>query len=159
MTLGGCGPIRDSPLLTKMPGLGESALPSYLVGRPHVLNIPNPLGVPGPMCIVDQPGGNRPVGTGHGVPISRKSRQNLTGFFKRGNIRIIVAETLAEQKHIEGDKIDAIVLKAITTVLTSFGINEDDKRELRADLSQLRRWRKALSRRKATRSARLSRWL
>lgn len=98
------------------------------------------------MCIADQPGGNCPVGTeqGGGVPMSGKSQQNLTDFFKRGSVRTIVAETLAEQKRIQDDETDAIVLKTVTTVLTSFGINEDDKRELRADLSQLRRWRKSV---------------
>lgn len=76
--------------------------------------------------------------------MSGKSQQNLTDFFKRGSVRTIVAETLAEQKRIQDDETDAIVLKTVTTVLTSFGINEDDKRELRADLSQLRRWRKSV---------------
>lgn len=60
------------------------------------------------------------------------------------DVRTIVAETLAEQKRIQDDEIDAIVLKTIATVLTSFGINEDDRRELRADLSHLRRWRKSV---------------
>jgi hypothetical protein len=58
------------------------------------------------------------------------------------DVRTIVAETLAEQKRIQHDKIDA--MKTIATVLTSFGINEDDRRELRADLSHLRRWRKSV---------------
>jgi hypothetical protein len=60
------------------------------------------------------------------------------------DIRTIVTETLAEQKRIQNDEIDAIVLKTIATVLTSFGINEDDRRELRADLSHLRRWRRSV---------------
>lgn len=57
------------------------------------------------------------------------------------DVRTIVAETLAEQKRIQDDEIDAFVLKTIVTVLTSFGINEDDRWELRADL---RRWRKSV---------------
>ncbi len=60
------------------------------------------------------------------------------------DVRTIVTETLAEQKRIQNDEVDAIVLKTIATVLTSFGINEDDRRELRADLSHLRRWRKSV---------------
>jgi hypothetical protein len=60
------------------------------------------------------------------------------------DVRTIVAETIAEQKRIQDDEIDAIVLKTIATVLTSFGINEDDRRELRDDLSYLRRWRKSV---------------
>jgi hypothetical protein len=73
-----------------------------------------------------------------------KSQQNLPGFFKRRKVRNILADTLAEQKRMQDVEIDAIVLKTITAVLTSFGINEDEKRELRADLSQLRRWRKSV---------------
>jgi hypothetical protein len=60
------------------------------------------------------------------------------------DIRTVVAETLAEQKRIQSGEIDAIVLKTIATVLTSFGIDEDDRRELRADLGYLRRWRKSV---------------
>jgi hypothetical protein len=55
-----------------------------------------------------------------------------------------IAEALAEQKRVRDGEIDAVVLKTIATVLTSFGINDDDRRELRADLSYLRRWRKSV---------------
>lgn len=57
------------------------------------------------------------------------------------NIRAIVIETLAEQQRFHHDDTDAIVLRAVATTLTSFGIEEDDRRELRADLQHLRRWR------------------
>jgi len=40
--------------------------------------------------------------------------------------------------------IDAVVLRAIVTILTSFGIEEVDRRELRADFQHLRRWRKSV---------------
>jgi hypothetical protein len=46
------------------------------------------------------------------------------------DVRAIVAETLAEQQRVGRDDIDAMVLKAITTTLTSFGIDEDDRKEL-----------------------------
>ena len=59
------------------------------------------------------------------------------------DIRIIVAETLAEQRRLHHD-IDAVVLKTIATVLTSFGIAEEDRTELRADFQHLRRWRKSV---------------
>jgi hypothetical protein len=36
------------------------------------------------------------------------------------------------------------VRKEIAGILTSFGIEEDDRRELRADLAHLRRWRKSV---------------
>jgi hypothetical protein len=60
------------------------------------------------------------------------------------DVRAIVVETLAEQQRFHRDDVDAIVLRAVATTLTSFGIEEDDRRELRADLQHLRRWRKSV---------------
>jgi hypothetical protein len=60
------------------------------------------------------------------------------------DIRTIVAETLAEQQRLQRDDIDAIVLRAIATILTSFGIEGEDRQELRADFQHLRRWRKSV---------------
>jgi hypothetical protein len=60
------------------------------------------------------------------------------------DIKAIVAETLAEQQRLGPDDIDAIVLRAIATTLTSFGIDEEDRKELRADFQHLRRWRKSV---------------
>lgn len=60
------------------------------------------------------------------------------------DIRAIVAETLAEQQRLRHDDIDAVVLKAVATTLTSFGIEEDDRRELKADFQHLRRWRRSV---------------
>jgi hypothetical protein len=59
-------------------------------------------------------------------------------------VKAIVAETLAEQQRFHRDDVDAIVLRAVATTLTSFGIEEEDRRELRADLQHLRRWRKSV---------------
>ena len=60
------------------------------------------------------------------------------------DIKAIVVETLAEQQRFHRDDVDAIVLRAVATTLTSFGIEEDDRREVRADLQHLRRWRKSV---------------
>jgi hypothetical protein len=60
------------------------------------------------------------------------------------DVKAIVAETLAEQQRFHRDDVDAIVLRAVATTLTSFGIEEEDRRELRADLQHLRRWRKSV---------------
>lgn len=60
------------------------------------------------------------------------------------DIRAIVVETLAEQQRLRHDDIDAVVLKAVATTLTSFGIEEDDRRELKADFQHLRRWRRSV---------------
>lgn len=59
-------------------------------------------------------------------------------------IRATVAETLAEQHRLQQDSIDAIVLKAVASVLASFGIEDDDRKEVRADFQHLRRWRKSV---------------
>jgi hypothetical protein len=60
------------------------------------------------------------------------------------DIRAVVAETLAEQQRLHHDEIDAVVLKTIATILISFGIEEEDRKELRADFQHLRRWRKSV---------------
>jgi hypothetical protein len=60
------------------------------------------------------------------------------------DIKAVVAETLAEQHRLQRDEIDAVVLRAIATILTSFGIEEEDRKELRADFQHLRRWRKSV---------------
>ncbi|WP_441237470.1 hypothetical protein [Bradyrhizobium sp. 930_D9_N1_4] len=59
-------------------------------------------------------------------------------------IRAIVAETLAEQHRLQQESVDAIVMKAVASVLASFGIEDDDRKELRADFQHLRRWRKSV---------------
>jgi hypothetical protein len=60
------------------------------------------------------------------------------------DIKAIVVETLSEQQRFRRDDIDAIVLRAVATTLSSFGIEEEDRRELRADLQHLRRWRESV---------------
>jgi hypothetical protein len=60
------------------------------------------------------------------------------------DIRAVILQTLAEQKDLHRGEVDAIVLRTVATTLTSFGIEEDDRRELRADLQHLRRWRKSV---------------
>ena len=60
------------------------------------------------------------------------------------DIRAVVLETLAEQQKLYREEVDSIVLRAVATILTSFGIDTDDRRELRADLQHLRRWRRSV---------------
>lgn len=59
-------------------------------------------------------------------------------------IKDVVREVLAEQKEVTQPELDKVVLKTIATLLTSFGIEEDDRIELKADFSHLRRWRKSV---------------
>ena len=59
-------------------------------------------------------------------------------------VKAIVVETLAEQHRLQQASIDAIVSKVVASVLTSLGIEDDDRKELRADFQHLRRWRKSV---------------
>src|SRR5260370_36743164 len=59
------------------------------------------------------------------------------------DIRVIVAEVLAEQQRLHNKEADKGVLETIATILTSFGIEDQDRIELRADFQHLRRWRKS----------------
>src|SRR5665213_2082980 len=60
------------------------------------------------------------------------------------DIRRIVGEVLAEQKRLYISEADEVILKTIATILISFGIEEEDRQELRADFQHLRRWRKSV---------------
>lgn len=60
------------------------------------------------------------------------------------DIKAIVAETLAEQHRLQYSNIDAAVQRAVATILNSFGMDEEDRRELRADFQHLRRWRRSV---------------
>lgn len=59
-------------------------------------------------------------------------------------VKEIVAEVLAEQKRLHNNDVDEVVLRTIATILTSFGIEEEDRAEIRADFKHLRRWRKSV---------------
>lgn len=58
-------------------------------------------------------------------------------------IRAVVSAVLEEEAVRRGAAVDEVVLKAVATILTSFGIEEDDRLELRADFVHLRKWRKS----------------
>lgn len=58
-------------------------------------------------------------------------------------IKEVIREVLEEQRAHE-PTMDAVALKTIATLLTSFGIEEEDRLELRADFQHLRRWRKSV---------------
>lgn len=59
-------------------------------------------------------------------------------------VRQVVSDVLAEQQRLHNDDVDAVVLKTLTTLLTSFGIEEEDRKEMRADFVHLRKWRKSV---------------
>jgi hypothetical protein len=59
-------------------------------------------------------------------------------------IKRVVAEVLAEQHSLHSNEVDTVALKTISIILTSFGIEEEDRKELRADFQHLRKWRKSV---------------
>jgi hypothetical protein len=59
-------------------------------------------------------------------------------------IKTIVHEVLNEQRLLASADVDRVMLNTIATILTSFGIDERDRVELKADFSHLRRWRKSV---------------
>jgi hypothetical protein len=63
---------------------------------------------------------------------------------READVKAIVIATLIEQERIRQNDVHAVVTKTIATVLTSFGIEEADRRELRSDLQHLRRWRRSV---------------
>lgn len=59
-------------------------------------------------------------------------------------IRRIVRSVLDEERNRRIEENDVIVLKTVSAILTSFGMNEDDRKEIREDFAHLRRWRKSV---------------
>ena len=59
-------------------------------------------------------------------------------------VKRIVAEVLAEQHRLHNENVDNETLRTISVILTSFGIEEEDRAEIRADFVHLRRWRKSV---------------
>lgn len=59
-------------------------------------------------------------------------------------IRAVVAAVLEEESTRRGAQLDEVVMKAVATILTGFGIEEDDRKELQADFIHLRKWRRSV---------------
>lgn len=60
------------------------------------------------------------------------------------DVRIVVAEVLAEQHRLHKDTVDDVVLKTVVNLLTSFGFEEDERKELKKDFTHLRKWRRSV---------------
>lgn len=56
-------------------------------------------------------------------------------------VRAVVQAVIEEESVRLGAALDEVVLKAVATTLTSFGIEEDDRKELQLDFIHLRKWR------------------
>jgi hypothetical protein len=59
-------------------------------------------------------------------------------------VKAVVQEVLAEQRIASKADLDDAAVKTVATVLLSFGIEEDDRKEVRADFEHLRKWRKSV---------------
>lgn len=59
-------------------------------------------------------------------------------------IKQIVQAVLDAENEKRASHMDDVVLKAVATILTSFGIEDEDRKELRADFVHLRKWRKSV---------------
>ena len=55
----------------------------------------------------------------------------------------VVRQVLAAERAESKDHLDETVLKTIASILTSFGIDEDERQEVKLDFQHLRRSRKA----------------
>jgi hypothetical protein len=60
------------------------------------------------------------------------------------DVKAVVAVVLAEQQRLHKDTIDDVVLKTVVNLLTSFGFEEDERKELKKDFVHLRKWRKSV---------------
>lgn len=61
-------------------------------------------------------------------------------------VREVIRQVLDEERERTVVHADDLVLKTISTILTSFGIDEEDRKEVRLDFQHLRRWRKSVER-------------
>lgn len=60
------------------------------------------------------------------------------------DIRRVVQATLDAEAERRDEQLDGLVLKAVAAILTSFGVEDGDQAELRADFIHLRKWRKSV---------------
>jgi hypothetical protein len=60
------------------------------------------------------------------------------------DIRRVVIQTMDAERSRSTEHIDQTVIQTISAILTSFGIEEDERKELKADFAHLRKWRKSV---------------
>lgn len=61
-------------------------------------------------------------------------------------IRKIVHQVLVEERQQNADRMDETVIKTISAILTGFGINNDERKEIAEDFRYLRKWRQGSER-------------
>lgn len=61
-------------------------------------------------------------------------------------IRGIVHQVMVEERAANAANLDTTMLKTVSAILTSFGIEDDERAEIKQDFQYLRRWRKTADR-------------
>jgi hypothetical protein len=62
------------------------------------------------------------------------------------DIKRIVKETLREEREAHAEQEDLTVVKTISAILSGFGIDEDERKDIKEDFRYVRRWRKGAER-------------
>jgi hypothetical protein len=57
-------------------------------------------------------------------------------------IRDVVRQVLNDERSKE--EVDEAVLRTVSAILSSFGIDHDERKEIQADFAHLRKWRKSV---------------
>lgn len=57
-------------------------------------------------------------------------------------VKELVRQTIREEREQAEEKLDTSVLKTLSAILTGFGIEPDEKADIREDFRYLRKWRR-----------------
>ncbi|MFB6460441.1 hypothetical protein [Bradyrhizobium tunisiense] len=78
------------------------------------------------------------------TPTRLTEDEDTTHLLTEDDIARIVRAVLDAEAERRGHTLDDVVMKAVATILTSFGVEDDDRKELRADFEHLRKWRNSV---------------
>lgn len=59
-------------------------------------------------------------------------------------VRQVVQAVLDAEKEKRASEVDEVALKTMAVILSAFGIEDEDRKEIRADFIHLRKWRKSV---------------
>jgi cytochrome P450 len=59
-------------------------------------------------------------------------------------VRQVVQAVLDAEKEKRASEVDDVALKTMAVILSAFGIEDEDRKEIRADFIHLRKWRKSV---------------
>jgi sulfur carrier protein ThiS len=61
-------------------------------------------------------------------------------------VREVVKQVMLEERQASAANLDLTMMKTVSAILTSFGIEDDERAEIRQDFRYLRRWRRTAER-------------